>query len=829
MNSRKNLSTLPLSVKKCFKLARQKWISYLFTLPASRSPVPVLLLLCGCLGSLVAHAFTFTADGDFIYVNGKKTLIKGVAYSPFYPGESHADPPRKADIAKDMERIKALGANTIMLYWLRDETIYREAKRTGLYIIQGIPVDNNPEDFQAEGFKKSLKRRIRYLLKTLHDHGGTDYSDHILAYWIGGELDERAVLTTNRKHAALPAYRGRYVRAPDGANATESFLAEMADYLQTHAVDTFGEKPLVSHINWPSTDERLDISFMDIACFDVYAYWPDKVAEYLPSRTTGTAYQGYLQDLKKTYPDIPLIVSEFGYSTAPENPTDTGRSEIRQAVGLVDRWTDILTARPPLAGGLIFEWNDEWWKHSKAATRVPFSNDKFAHEKDDFEEWFGLVSIDGPSFKEYTVRMKPAYYAAQRMYKDDFDPERHLFKSLLKRELFGETERADLGLFVDDAERFLLDEESGAAFLRTITEHPQGPFAHLFIRIRNGRSLIKKEKERLAALIRMLHERGASVHYLDDGNEPKNALRSVRKTIKTIIRYHADVDDEERFDGIVIDYVNRMPEGRVSVKARAKNDETFLRSMKRIANDLYRGRRNTVLGLFMPADTDRAYLARVAEWSDYWVMNSSAGETSRLWAEVTDASTIACRYDTRVMFRASDLDPETVRRAIPEKFVRDNLFTGFIISSAETVFLETWEEQKADRGDPDAFGSFGEEITRIGVTHKWAASGEQSAYLKVNFKKEAFGACLYRSGLALSVSGAVLSVKIRSSVDLPDQLGVVAFRVADSDASIYRERRMRMPMLRQRSLRSFPSRSKILYRGDKKIGEEPFSGLMKKR
>jgi hypothetical protein len=84
-----------------------------------------------------------------------------------------------------------------------------------------------------------------------------------------------------------------------------------------------------------------------------------------------------------------------------------------------------------LGGGCVFEWNDEWWKQSGAAALVPHSTDLNYHERDDGEEWFGLISIDGESRVRFTVRPKPAFYAVGRMFAPAFAEERRSLKPVL--------------------------------------------------------------------------------------------------------------------------------------------------------------------------------------------------------------------------------------------------------------------------------------------------------------------------------------------------------------------------------------------------------------
>lgn len=370
-------------------------------------------------------------DETGFVVDGKPFFVRGISYSPFYPGESNRDASRKAPIADDLKRIRGIDANTLLIYWLRSEEIYRQARENGLMILQGIWIDQNPPDFQDPHFKDGVRRQIRHAIDYIHNLNGVDYSDVVLGLWIGGEFDLASINGTDDRHKDINKFEGKYYKTPKSATATECFLAEMCDYGRTYANDKYGHDFLFSHINWPTADQWLRLGFLDYILFDVYSYWPPNVASARPGSFAPTSYQGYLESLKKLYPRKPLIISEFGYSTAPDNATETGNNERDQAAGLVARWHDIVTTETPLAGGCVFEWNDEWWKQSGAAALVPHSTDLNYHERDDGEEWFGLIAIDGESKAKYTVRPRPALHAVQRMFSPNFTEERRSLKPVL--------------------------------------------------------------------------------------------------------------------------------------------------------------------------------------------------------------------------------------------------------------------------------------------------------------------------------------------------------------------------------------------------------------
>jgi hypothetical protein len=121
--------------------------------------------------------------------------------------------------------------------------------------------------------------------------------------------------------------------------------------------------------------------------------------------------------LKAKYPGKVLLVTETGLSVSPEaehfGPPEYGyggNTPEEQASALLQNWHDITTASTSIAGMVIHEYLDAWWKFDK--------QDSLEHNPDDVEEWFGLAEIkkDGDSFR---ARTRPAYSALQKLWIND--------------------------------------------------------------------------------------------------------------------------------------------------------------------------------------------------------------------------------------------------------------------------------------------------------------------------------------------------------------------------------------------------------------------------
>jgi len=146
-------------------------------------------------------------------------------------------------------------------------------------------------------------------------------------------------------------------------------------------------------------------------------------------------YYGYLCDLKRKYPDKPILITEFGYSTSPNGSGNCGygrNSEGEQADCIKQRWYDIV--RAGCLGGIVFEWNDEWWKNNCTG------DDKNSHDLNDPEEWFGVIAVNGTDPDNYTLRKKQAYCAIKEMFGEEYPT-----KSDLTSPVIDDFEDADMG------------------------------------------------------------------------------------------------------------------------------------------------------------------------------------------------------------------------------------------------------------------------------------------------------------------------------------------------------------------------------------------------
>ena len=344
--------------------------------------------------------FNFTVNRDQILKNGVPFDVKGVVYVPFSPGylpwvierEQTLDLVMNERITEDIRQIRAMGANTIRL-WGAPKKCYEVIKQQGgIHFIQTIWINGEQNDFQESGFKDQTKTYIREVVDRIYSVF-TDKNPPLIAYLVGNELSKDAIVRTNLAHPAINSYQGTYIQTSNTINATEAFLAEMADYLKQYEIERYGRRSLVSYANDIRTADELDVPFLDFRSHNVYAY---AVPYYRPSTrpgsTSGTLLQGWVEELKQRYPNKPLLLTETGLSVSP-NATHVGppnygyggNTTTEQATGIISHLEDIKTANMKIAGAIIHEYLDAWWKFGL--------DDSFTQDPSDVEEWFGLVKM----------------------------------------------------------------------------------------------------------------------------------------------------------------------------------------------------------------------------------------------------------------------------------------------------------------------------------------------------------------------------------------------------------------------------------------------------
>jgi hypothetical protein len=359
------------------------------------------------------------------------------------PGEVAAT---RSDYDRWLRGMGALGASVVRVYTILRPSFYDAVRAYDLAhpehpirVIQGVWI---PEDeFVATGnaYARSVTDGFRAELHDAVDvvHGDgdlpvrpghadgryrSDISPWLLAWSIGVEWDPLATRSTDRLNAGRPPFRGRYFRATDDATPMESWLAGMLDYTAGLEAERGWSRPM-TFTNWLTTDplrhpseplpreDMVPVDAMHVAAtrawpggffasYHVYPYYPDFLG-LTPAYRRGDPYAAFLAQLRAHHRGQAVMVTEFGVPTGiglahtgPAGRDQGGHAEAE--AGRMDAAMLRDIRREGYAGGVLFEWIDEWFKATwnTVDTEQPAERRQLWHNAMTNEEQFGIIAAD---------------------------------------------------------------------------------------------------------------------------------------------------------------------------------------------------------------------------------------------------------------------------------------------------------------------------------------------------------------------------------------------------------------------------------------------------
>jgi hypothetical protein len=368
------------------------------------------------------------------------------------PGEVAAT---RADYDRWLGGVGDLGARVIRIYTILRPAFYDALDAYNaahperpLFFVQGVWIPE--EEFLAtgnaydpavsRGFESEIDDAVAVVHgdATLPERPGhasgtfrSDVSRWLLAFSIGVEWDPHAVASTDKLNAGTPAYKGRYFTAQAQATPMESWIASMLDHTATRDAGRGWSRPFtftnwltldpLDHRRWePAASENLaSVDATHIAAtaawpggffasYHAYPYYPDFMSltpsyqSYKrPSDGKIDPYAGYLHALRAHHGDQAVAITEFGVpsslGTAHNGPL--GRSQGDHS----ERETAEMNARmledikeEGYAGGILFEWIDEWFKFTWNTVDLELPSDRRQLWRNDLtnEEFFGVVAAE---------------------------------------------------------------------------------------------------------------------------------------------------------------------------------------------------------------------------------------------------------------------------------------------------------------------------------------------------------------------------------------------------------------------------------------------------
>jgi hypothetical protein len=394
-------------------------------------------------------------NSEYIQIrkNGKwqNLLIKGVNMGigkpGYFPGETAIT---KAEYLRWFQEIGQMNANAVRVYTLHPPAFYEafyeynQTAKKPLYLFHGTWVNEEglikTQDAFAQENVDDAKTEIKNMIDIIHGHAnlsarpghasGTykyDISKYVLGFIIGTEWDPEMVNNTNSNHPNTGQYAGDYFKTQN-ASPFEIWLASLMNYATEYETNQYKWQHTISFTNWLTTDllshpsEPLkdeDLVSVDpnhihktdqlqaglFASYHIYPYYPDFLnydpayLNYVDTSGKKNNYAGYLHDLRKAH-HMPVLVAEFGVPSS-RGLTHINKYGMNQGFhsekeqGQIDSKLFSSIAAEDYAGGMVFSWQDEWFKRTwntmdyDNPDRRPYWSNLQTNE-----QHFGLLSFD---------------------------------------------------------------------------------------------------------------------------------------------------------------------------------------------------------------------------------------------------------------------------------------------------------------------------------------------------------------------------------------------------------------------------------------------------
>lgn len=305
------------------------------------------------------------AKAGRIYADGKLFFVKGVAYGISAPGLT---PGVEGSFSKipisvfenDFRMMKESGINTIRTYEPLPDALLDLAEKYDIKIIEQVVSPSSYTDYSSDVELKALKK---IAVETVRKHSNRKC---ILMWLIWND----APFCYEEPGSPIPRY---------GFDVVNKFMKEI--YLAVKEADKTHPVTAANILNVEGYN--LGFDFLDVIGCNAYVGghgfgWGGNP---LASKVVTQMY-----DISKKY-NKPAIITETGFSTFVKKAKQDEALEVQiKAVG------------EKLAGIVIFEWTDEWWKGGN-----PSVQDKH------IEEYWGILTWDR--------KPKPGYEVVSRLFK----------------------------------------------------------------------------------------------------------------------------------------------------------------------------------------------------------------------------------------------------------------------------------------------------------------------------------------------------------------------------------------------------------------------------
>lgn len=409
--------------------------------------------------------------GFEVYKNNQWQGIftKGVNIGAAEPGKWFTEfPEDKETYLHWFEMIGNMNANTIRVYTLLPPEFYSALKYYNethedkkLYLLQEIWPEENPKEgnYLDKAYEEEYIKEIELDIDAVHGNANipkrsgraygfytADVSDYILGYLVGRELEPEEVLNTNKLNGGY-SYKGEYLSSEEMASPSEGWLAMNCDYALKYENEKYNSQHPIAIVSWPTLDpvehdsewnvsgdksleynDKVSVNINNIrreeknqagffGAYHIYPNYPDfmnnepKYDNY--SDEEGRfRYGAYLKEFIEGHKKYPALVAEFGLATgmgnahtSPDGYNHGGMTEKQQGDSIVRMMKAI--KNEGYAGGMIFEWMDEWAKKTWITEpyMIPYDRHALWHNVVDPEQNYGILAMESKKSEksEYTI------------------------------------------------------------------------------------------------------------------------------------------------------------------------------------------------------------------------------------------------------------------------------------------------------------------------------------------------------------------------------------------------------------------------------------------
>jgi len=367
-----------------------------------------------------------------------------------------------------LEDIGQMNANCIRVYTLLAPQFYNALAYYNqthpddiLWLYQEIWPEEKPDgnNYLKDTYNEAYASEIKNVIDAMHGQANiperkdraygiytSDVSPYIAGYLVGREIEPEEVISTNELNPGF-TYNGEYLYCESTATPAEAWLAQSCDYVLSYEAKTYNWQHPVGIVSWPTLDPKehdsewnaqgkkdleyndrvaIDINHLSVkdtlkagffGAYHIYPNYPDFMnneqayAAYTDAQGS-FRYGGYLEEFISGHKKYPALVAEFGLATGmgnahsnPDGYNHGGQSEEQQGAGIVRMMKAI--KNEGYAGGIIFEWSDEWAKKTWITEPyiIPFERNPLWHNAVDPEQNYGILAMESAGLRSDTYTL----------------------------------------------------------------------------------------------------------------------------------------------------------------------------------------------------------------------------------------------------------------------------------------------------------------------------------------------------------------------------------------------------------------------------------------